>query len=276
MSDHAEKSRLKQRHEQMIYWLSIAMDVTLPRDKSGVYVLGYVKSGTNWLCNLLSDILVMPVLEPWTLTWPQIKPCVYHMHRFIPVDSVRQRTVYIMRDGRDTLVSKYFHLVREGGELKTRFERELQCPLLAENIQENMSAFILFMQKNRVSSTDYRVHLEEWKKHSDKYITVRYEDLLTHPEAELMRILGRLTHHTATLAKVREAINKQDFSAITNRKRGEQDLGSFNRKGISGDWRNYFTPESAKAYDSYAGDLLLETGYETDRQWWRMPSCLVG
>lgn len=274
MSYHPEKSLLRQRHEQLIYWSSIGLDMALPRSEAGVYVLGYVKSGTNWLCHLLSEVLEMPILEPWKLSRPQIKPCVYHMHRFIPLDSVRRRTVYMMRDGRDTMVSKYFHIVREGGPLKARIERNLGRPLLAEEIQENMVEFILFMRVNRISTTDYRTHMEEWKKHSDKYITVRYEDMLTNSEAELMRVLDQLSCHHVTSEKVRSAVTKHDFSNLTNREKGVEDLTSFIRKGISGDWRNYFTEEAARVFDEYAGDLLLEVGYEIDREWWRSSSNL--
>ena len=39
------------------------------------------------------------------------------------------------------------------------------------------------------------------------------------------------------------------------------------RKGVAGDWRNHFTPEAAHVFDSIAGELLVESGYEPDRSW---------
>ncbi len=270
-----EKPRLSQYREQFIYWSSIGVDMVVPRMEAGVYVLGYVKSGTNWLCHLLSTALDMPVLEPWKLHGPMISPCVYHMHRFIPFDPVRRRTVYMMRDGRDTMVSKYFHLVRDGGPLKARFECQIKKPLRAEDISINMPEFIRFMGGSRIASTDYRSHLEAWKRHSDKYITLKYEDLLVNPEQELMRVIKRLPDQPVSLERIRMAVRKHDFSNLTKRDRGVEDISSFIRKGISGDWRNYFTVEAGRAFDEYAGHLLFELGYETEREWWRNPSSVL-
>ncbi len=41
------------------------------------------------------------------------------------------------------------------------------------------------------------------------------------------------------------------------------------RKGIAGDWRNYFTPRVAAAFQERYGALLLARGYETDSNWHR-------
>lgn len=272
MPYQTEKSLFNKRREQLIYWSSIGLDMVIPRPDSGVYVLGYVKSGTNWLCHLLSAVLDKPILEPWKLQRPMIKPCVYHMHRFIPLNSVRQRTVYLMRDGRDTMVSKYFHIIREGGPLTAKFEQQIGKPLRAEDIGENMAEFIPFMRENRIATIDYRSHLEEWMKHSDKYIVLRYEDLLVNPESELRRVVDQLPYQHVTQERIRSAVAMHDFRNLTKRDRGEEELTSFIRKGVSGDWRNYFTVEAAKVFDEYAGDLLLEIGYETERDWWMKPS----
>jgi hypothetical protein len=41
------------------------------------------------------------------------------------------------------------------------------------------------------------------------------------------------------------------------------------RKGIAGDWKNYFSPESAGVFEQYAGDVLCELGYEQNAYWKR-------
>jgi len=267
MSDD-EKTVIHQRHEQLIYWASIAVDVLVPRQLPGIYVLGYVKSGINWLCHLLSSALELPILEPWKRNLPAVQPCIYHMHRFIPLDSVRWRTIYMMRDGRDTMVSKYFHIAREGGLLKKRLETYLGRPVRYEDTRINLPEFIRFLQGNRIASVDYKTHIEGWKRHCDKYVPLRYEDLLADTESELARVISAVAKHEADAEHIRAAVERHDFTHLTARSRGEEDRASFIRKGIAGDWRNHFTAESGRVFDEYAGDLLFELGYESDPRWW--------
>jgi hypothetical protein len=63
------------------------------------------------------------------------------------------------------------------------------------------------------------------------------------------------------------AVRRHDFSRSAGRQAGQEDRGSFRRKGASGDWRNHFTREAGEVFDSYAGDALIDFGYETDRSW---------
>jgi hypothetical protein len=39
------------------------------------------------------------------------------------------------------------------------------------------------------------------------------------------------------------------------------------RKGIIGDWRNYFTSEHKQAFKNVAGQLLIDLGYEPNFDW---------
>ncbi len=261
------KTRLREKHEQLIYWSSIGWDIISPKKNKGIYVLGYIKSGTNWLCHLISDTLDIPILEPWKLNLPRLSPCVHHMHRFIPLDSVRRRTIYMMRDGRDTMVSRYFHIIREGGIAKKQLDKYLGHSASAENIKNNMAKFIHFMQTSSIATIDYRSHIEHWQKHKDTYTTLRYEDLLADPASEITRVITEVSNVEPDPDQVRKVVEKHDFSRLTNRKKGEEDVNSFIRKGVSGDWVNYFTPEAASAFDKYAGKLLLDIGYETDPDW---------
>lgn len=54
---------------------------------------------------------------------------------------------------------------------------------------------------------------------------------------------------------------------LGGRKPGEEDPGSFFRKGIAGDWENAFTGRDKQTLKEEAGDLLIELGYEKDRDW---------
>ena len=44
---------------------------------------------------------------------------------------------------------------------------------------------------------------------------------------------------------------------------GQADAKSFNRKGISGDWQNHFTPEHVAAFKRVAGERLRSLFYHS-------------
>lgn len=47
-----------------------------------------------------------------------------------------------------------------------------------------------------------------------------------------------------------------------NRKPGDKDRSSFFRKGIYGDWKDYFTARHREIFDEEAGEPLERFGYE--------------
>lgn len=58
------------------------------------------------------------------------------------------------------------------------------------------------------------------------------------------------------------------FAKISGgRKRGTEDEESHYRKGTPGDWRNHFDPPLLEAFQERYGDLVVDLGYETDRDW---------
>ena len=259
------KTLSRHRYEQFIYWSSIGWDAIIPRNNKGIYVLGYIKSGTNWMCHLISGVTGLKDLEPWKINTPIFSPCIYHMHRFIPIASARKRTVYLMRDGRDTMISAYFHYMRLGGNTFENIQKYLNHPYDSEHIKANLPDFINFMKTNRSATTDYRSHILQWKKHRHQYVTVKYEDLLSDTSAVLSRVILEITGKAPDTDLIASVVANNDFTNV--RAKGTQDEKSFLRKGISGDWKNYFDQKSARIFNEYAGDLLLELGYETDPKW---------
>ena len=267
MNNLSPKSAVRARYEQLMYWTSIAWDLACPAKSKGVYVLGYVKSGTNWLCNLLSGALNIPVLESWEYRYPRLGPSIFHMHRILPIESARRRTVYIMRDGRDTVVSYFYQFIREDGTDKKKFEEYLGSRVDFENMRQCLPEFISYTQMISKATADYRTHLSAWQQNRDSYITVRYEDLLADTAGELSRLYLMLTGGAAHPEIISRVVADNNFARVSGRQSGVEDKQAFNRKGIQGDWKNHFSRKAAIAYDQYAGELLMELGYENDPQW---------
>jgi hypothetical protein len=96
---------------------------------------------------------------------------------------------------------------------------------------------------------------------------VRYEDLLERPYREVGRLLGFLGVD-ARESVVERCVDSASFEKLSRgRERGEEDPSSFYRKGIAGDWKNYFTEEDRRVFKEEAGELLIRLGYEEDLDW---------
>ena len=56
--------------------------------------------------------------------------------------------------------------------------------------------------------------------------------------------------------------DRYSFKSATNRNPGDVDLSSHYRKGVKGDWLNFFDWELAEAFDARFGDICDRLGYD--------------
>jgi hypothetical protein len=188
---------------------------------------------------------------------------VYKTHSFpLPEDYVSEladwvKFVTVIRDPRDVIVSSSFYLARlpedQGGWGEDFLNLEVSERIM--RIIEN-GDFL-------------RLRLRDWFQCPYAY-KVRYEKLLSDPIGELERLLSFLNVDVSQNF-IRLVADKNSFKAQTGRSRGKEDKDAFLRKGISGDWRNYFNGEVKRAFKhSCDGDwnsLLVTLGYEKNQDW---------
>ena len=97
-------------------------------------------------------------------------------------------------------------------------------------------------------------------------MVIRYEDLLADQHAAFKQV-----HDYCQLGISPEAWNRlvaeSSFEKVTGRMRGEEDVTQHHRKGISGDWKNYFSPQIKALFKERFGQVLVETGYEQNTDW---------
>ena len=97
---------------------------------------------------------------------------------------------------------------------------------------------------------------------------IRYEDLLGHDLDILERVLLGECQLPVSRERLREVILSSRFERLTKgRERGQEDLMAHARKGIAGDWRNYFSDRVKQSFKTRYGGLLVATGYEQDLSW---------
>lgn len=95
---------------------------------------------------------------------------------------------------------------------------------------------------------------------------VRYEELVADPGTAFRRLLAACGLGI-TDAQLRAILAGADFRARSGRPRGVEDRTSYYRKGIVGDWRNHLDRELLDEFKSLFDEVLVETGYERDRDW---------
>jgi len=259
--------------EQLIYWSSIWYDAHF--SKQSIHVIGYPKTGTNWVCNLLSAYYDIPVLESWNENTPILSKRIFHLHRFYQLDKIKNRAIYVLRDGRDAIVSRYFMVLRVKREanqrIKIRFEKFCGQEMREANVKELMPAFIkfFFLEENS-GSINYAKHIVIAKKAN--LFSIKYEDLLQEKEATFVKCLQFLEGGANKIdrSKVKKAIELNDFKKLKNKKK--QNDAVFLRKGVAGDWKNYFTQEAMETFHALAGDELILAGYEENENWTKTES----
>ncbi|MBD0356364.1 MAG: sulfotransferase [Rubrobacter sp.] len=188
------------------------------------------------------------------------------------------RVIHIIRDGRDQAVSMLHHVwnrsTDQGGVQTLKpgeFERrEVYRKDPKKLLQTGEGVFTEERLRGAARSWNSRVG----KTAEDgptllgpNYAEVRYEDLLERPDEEVGRLAGFLGADTSEKA-VRQAVGSASFERLSRgRERGEEDTSSFYRKGVAGDWKNYFTERDKEIYKEEAGELLIRLGYERDLDW---------
>jgi hypothetical protein len=170
------------------------------------------------------------------------------------------RRFVVIRDLRDTLVSGYFSLKVSHGAFAADQVSELRRDLQRKSIEEGLLQTI--DQWLTVNAKIQRSWLEAGEP------VIRYEDLLENDVEILERVLIDECGYPVPRPRLRRAVETRRFDRMSKgRPRGEEDVSAHLRKGVAGDWRNYFTAPVKEAFKERWGELLVTAGYERDLDW---------
>jgi LPS sulfotransferase NodH len=183
------------------------------------------------------------------------------------------KLIYIVRDGRDVLISERFrNLVEESKFLKAEDKR-----IIAE-LRKNQASFMngtrsIFTENviRRVTS-GWVKNVEETEEEGRRlfgqnYCSLRYEDLLARPFDEMNRLwkfLGVPAEPSLGKAIVDEMASNPDEEWQAKR---NEDIASFLPKGQAGNWQRLFTAKDKAMFKEIAGETLIKWKYELDVNW---------
>jgi hypothetical protein len=211
---------------------------------------------------------------------------------------VRQRGDYrgfhVIRDPRDVLISAYFShryshpLYAEAGPWIRDFRQQLAG---VASTEEGLLLELEFCAA-------YLNNIAAWDYHTPQIFETRYEALVTQPMETLRqayefmgirvpmlgvaslatfvydRRLWKRSHRpmprrlSLPWLLLRRIVQQYSFVRKSGgRQPGQEDISHHYRKGVAGDWRNYFTPRVTAAFKERYGDMLIQLGYESSKDW---------
>lgn len=158
----------------------------------------------------------------------------------------RSKCIHIARDPRDGAVSGWHHITRLfPDESKTAF------PAMFDYAKHYADVWAVQVGRG----------IEFGAQSPERCLEIRYEDLSDRPApilAAVFRFLG--VADDATL--VQRCIDAASFERLSGgRARGQENPGSFFRKGVVGDWKSRLDPASREYIVATCGDLMRHFGY---------------
>ncbi len=230
------------------------------------YVTEYPRSGGTWIAHILSDYLQLPFPKSSLLP----VACKSILHNHWKFDDRFARPIYVVRDGRDVAVSMMFYALKRIGN-EPYYAKRFPSLTSGKNPKTVFPDFLLEWLKHPVGCRQsWPEHVNTWA-FNDNVILVRYEDFNVDAAAALQSLLTKLGEPVDD-ELLNFTVRKFSFEKQTRREKGKEDVSSNKRKGIIGDWKNYFDRNSAEWFHERAGQALVRLGYAKENWVQELPA----
>ena len=183
------------------------------------------------------------------------------------------KLIYIVRDGRDVMVSERFrNFVEESKFLSAEDKRIIedlrtdQTPFTNGTRSLFTETFIRRVARGWVKNLK-ETEEEARRLYGENYFGMRYEDLLARPFEEMQKLwifLGVSVDPVLEQAILQEMSSNPDEEWQARRNEG---IASFLPKGQAGNWQRLFTAGDKSLFKQIAGGMLVQWRYEDGDQW---------
>ena len=183
------------------------------------------------------------------------------------------KIVYIVRDGRDVIISERFRNFVEESRFLTPEDKRIISDLRRDPASFEDSRRSIFTETFiRRKAGDWVNDLQETEDESrrlfgDNFYGLRYEDLLKQPFYEMQKVwefLGVNADRSLEKAILEEMSSNPDEEWQSRR---NEDIASFLPKGQAGNWTRLFCEQDRVVFKQVAGEMLVRWKYEKDLNW---------
>jgi hypothetical protein len=233
------------------------------------FLFSYPRSGNTWLRHIVQHLAqgaapsdhdtldaTIPTID--TLDFPrrlaEMAPGIrfFKSHLEFSDYFLEGKVVYIIRDGRDVLISRY--------DLYKR----------TKNYRGSFDDFLTKMLKGRIRYGSWQDNAGGWVKHRDhpNMLLIRFEDMKADPFAHARKVAD-FTGIAADDAAITAALEASSVDKVHATMRSwTYARGTDFQGGASGGgkktWREMLTPEQNRRFVDQSGDLLSALGYPLD------------
>lgn len=234
-----------------------------------VFIVSYPKSGNTWVRFLVGNYITENKLD--FINSNDFIPDMHaHPEKCEALTGQRimkshfdftpefKNVIYVVRDGRDVAVSYYYFY------LKYVFNKENAKPNFHEYSKLFLEGGIAFGRWDR--------HVNSWlDKHPERFLLLRYEDIMDNTEKALKDIL-LFIYGTYDEERIKKAVEASRFERMAEQER-EQRMKlprnaasdssiAFVRKGKPGNYNEYFTEEGLASFRKTFGETMNRLGYK--------------
>ncbi len=184
------------------------------------------------------------------------------------------KLIYIVRDGRDVLISERFRNFVEESKFLTAEDKRIIADLKTDSAPFSDGRRSIFTEASirniarRWADDLNEIDTESKRLYGENYISLRYEDMLSKPFEELSRLwkfLGVQRVDPALEQKLTDEMSSNPDEAWQAQR--NESIASFLPKGQAGNWQRLFTARDKALFKEIAGDVLTKWGYEKDLNW---------
>jgi len=184
------------------------------------------------------------------------------------------KLIYIVRDGRDVLISERFRNFVEESKFLTQEDKRIISDLKTDSTAFTNGSRSIFTESfirniaKRWADDVNEIDFESKKLYKKNYLSLRYEDLLESSFDEMSKLwkfLGTKKIDKSLAKKINvEMKSNPDEQWQAERNEG---IASFLPKGQAGNWSRLFTEKDKAIFKEVAGEVLIKWKYEKGLNW---------
>ena len=159
--------------------------------------------------------------------------------------------IYLVRDGRDSLVSYTHYLISfRDNSLKSYWQRKIKTIFGWNEYTETLIDLIVSSDRNYGSWSE---NVKYWMGRDSNTCVIRFEELLKNPYEHIAKVMKAMNVQTNVLIKDSKIPSFEELNTK---------WPQFFRQGKSGNWRQDMTSEIQDLFWKYHGEVMEEIGYE--------------